>query len=769
MEETVTCKITLYQMNSLFRKEKNFVCESLLNNLDVDSNYYLELSDQKIVRQGLSIVCRLDSPLPQSETGMDALSQASWIKQDFNYAKIETKNGIGSTLKGQDRRMTYLCFIDKIEQGAKGTVVVDMTVDTLNTFFSKVVFTDKCHIVREHRDRYAYSASSRVYKEKIDRYPEGLECNLLRTSSTLVAPDVGGMQNWYLSYSTKNDLTSSNITNPVSVKVIPEDSLSINQSSSNVVTSSSLEDGKHYLVFSNENSGGYFEQYPTYILGNDMPNSTDEFVSVFDFYKNDNYVRLTGYRVNKSDGSKSTFLTATSDTSLTLSGISKVRIISSSYDTGAVNEYEYAVQVTEGYFSVGSSPTLTKFSDYDRSDSKLMKIIELPYAPFQESLTSGSLDIPTGFSVVGGYLYADSFDTEFKQRISLEYKPFDFTTIHSSIPKLADVNFAPSSSYDPKIHHSDFYSIKFVYDSYSVQYRMEDMIPNSDTLAYEPYLDIYFQATNTINSKFLFTLKPSNRGYTYYSDQDYPLIILAARNNEKTIFTNDYLNYIRTGYNYDLKKNSASITASILSSAVSIGGGLLASATGGPLGAAIGIGAAASGIGSAISVINSAYQNDTSMKSKLQTLAFQSTGVSGSDDLDLFKGYNSKNKLRVMIYEPRDDVKSMLESLWYYYGYKTNRFGKPDFYSRYWFNYCQGDVNFYFKTNKVGSREADITYHNENGMTDEMYLDFKNRFTEGVTVLHYRSLTLGSETRIFYDFAQNLENMEMSVYNQLTA
>ena len=41
---------------------------------------------------------------------------------------------------------------------------------------------------------------------------------------------------------------------------------------------------------------------------------------------------------------------------------------------------------------------------------------------------------------------------------------------------------------------------------------------------------------------------------------DYEDYLLVNRNNEETIFSNDYLNYIRTGYNYDKKIREQTIS-----------------------------------------------------------------------------------------------------------------------------------------------------------------------------------------------------------------
>ena len=46
---------------------------------------------------------------------------------------------------------------------------------------------------------------------------------------------------------------------------------------------------------------------------------------------------------------------------------------------------------------------------------------------------------------------------------------------------------------------------------------------------------------------------------TFKHTIDYEDYLLVSRNNEETIFSNDYLNYIRTGYNYDKKARDREI------------------------------------------------------------------------------------------------------------------------------------------------------------------------------------------------------------------
>lgn len=91
---------------------------------------------------------------------------------------------------------------------------------------------------------------------------------------------------------------------------------------------------------------------------------------------------------------------------------------------------------------------------------------------------------------------------------------------------------------------------------------------NHESIAF----DVYFKPTNTINSKFAFhfdysTLKDAAFG-TFKQTIDYEDYLLVSRNNEETIFSNDYLNYIRTGYNYDKKVRERTISKNNLDASI---------------------------------------------------------------------------------------------------------------------------------------------------------------------------------------------------------
>jgi hypothetical protein len=128
---------------------------------------------------------------------------------------------------------------------------------------------------------------------------------------------------------------------------------------------------------------------------------------------------------------------------------------------------------------------------------------------------------------------------------------------------------------------------------------------------------------------------------------------------------------------------------------------------------------------------------EQSLAQKKAELRMQTSSVNASDDLDLMN-YYAGNKLRYLEYYPSDKVRNVLRALFHYTGYNINELGIPDTTTRYWFNYLQ----------------ADIVFESVKNLTQEILDDLKAKYSIGITVFHYHSLTPS------YDLEQDKENWE---------
>ena len=309
---------------------------------------------------------------------------------------------------------------------------------------------------------------------------------------------------------------------------------------------------------------------------------------------------------------------------------------------------------------------------------------------------------------------------------------------------------AKDISRESKLYHSDFYTKKLVYDNFTRDIPLEQIDLSGRTYPNITVnlsnLPLYFKPTNTINSKFAFKIDYDtlNTNFGKYKPlSDYDNFILVSRNNEETIFSNDFINYIRTGYNYDKKAKEMQESRSRFSAGLQLAAGVASfaatSITGG-VSAAAGISLVSSAINTFTSAANTAKTNENSMQSKLHQLQMQSSNVAGSDDVDLLSYYNG-NRLALFEYDTKEHQKNAAYNLMHYCGYSHTIIGLPNTTSRYWFNFIQCSPVF---------KEEGISPYND-------YLnDIKSRYQAGITVYHKHNGINGDG----YDWEQELENWE---------
>lgn len=226
-----------------------------------------------------------------------------------------------------------------------------------------------------------------------------------------------------------------------------------------------------------------------------------------------------------------------------------------------------------------------------------------------------------------------------------------------------------------------------------------------------------------------------------YRYSDYEDYLLVTRNNEETIFSSDYLNYLRNGYNYDKKVKSEQATVSYAMGALQVAGAaasFVAAAFTGGASAAAGIALTTGAITTFTSAAYQQHTNDETLAQKIKNLQMQSAAAIGSDDIDLLKYYN-KNKLYFCIYRPLSFQRAALNNLFYYCGYKHKAMGIPNTTSRLWFNFIQCKPIFVEEENAT----QDVP-------SNKFWDDLKVRFMAGVTRYH--------RVQGMYDWTQTKEN-----------
>lgn len=418
--------------------------------------------------------------------------------------------------------------------------------------------------------------------------------------------------------------------------------------------------------------------------------------------------------------------------------------------------------------TAGSGANFKELDTADFYSAAITKIIVAPYAPFTPIWSGNTFVSPnpvsSGFtydSGVRGYTASPNNGTFVNVVSSENYitetAPLPWTDTGMLFPGLVfDAAEVTSRKYverfvkDSKLYHSSFYISKLVFDSFAMQIKLENLVISSGTLNWG--FETKFIMTHTINSKFLFRIETTTPGWRYIADEDFPLTLLASRNSEQTIYSSDYLNYLKTGYNYDKKVASQNMHTSFVTSAVQLGGALgsalIGAATANPISIAAGISLGVTGVTSTISNIKNTIQANESIEQKKRELLNQSVSVSGTDDLDLFQYYGD-NKLHYMAYRPTAEYRTMLNNLFYLYGYACNDYGVPDYNTRLWFDVLMGDMELL----PIG-----------NGYPTAPALEeLRTKYAEGVTIYHHNPEASATESEQ-WDFEQKMENWERKFF-----
>lgn len=412
--------------------------------------------------------------------------------------------------------------------------------------------------------------------------------------------------------------------------------------------------------------------------------------------------------------------------------------------TGSGNQTTFVPYDTVNQAFSNPGYTVSQLKDIknlDRTDARIIKIIKLPYCPSDYIIDVNGVirfeDDMWNYVGTGDYiglLKLDTIDSSFDHQIVSAENPFSVLTLEA--PDVFNKEALRDDKYESKLYHSDFYIPKMCYDSFNLGFALEKVDLEDNNIN---DFRVNFIPTTTINSKFLFEFP---QYIQKYATEDYPNIITVSRNNEITIYNDQYINYIKTGYNYDVKNKNRSTIANWVGTGISLAGGVAGIAAGaftGGLSAAAGISLLTSAASSIANNINSTISQETAIEQKLAQYQNQSASVSGSDDIDLMSHY-THNRLSVKYYKISQTLKQDFADLFYYCGYADNSQEVPNLNSRFWFNYIQCDAVFY----EVYTEAY------------ESYLsDIKARFAVGITVYHKRNN--------IWDLDQHYENWEMSI------
>lgn len=586
------------------------------------------------------------------------------------------------------------------------------------------------------------------YKRLIDPYQEGISTTLFKTAEETLYDD-DETRHWVLAY-------RSGSGSAVNTLLYPEYSMTVSTQSATTVT----------------------------VRPNEIPNRTNqgEFLK-FMFngdYEAGNYIEVNGTRYEVVD--LNTAVTATkahaiyaykqnaSDTTfkyiykvevtsghqyhntIVASNVSEIKVhgwgnakIYTSYYTDNPDSGSYWQDFWIGSKSSITSGTINSWKDLDLTETEWIKAFVFPYCPSQ--FLAGKLEVEAIPSI---YKYAStehafqlistnnndfSYEINFKDAVN----PQSVTILQLQDGDI-NTNAWRDNKYESKLYHSDYYQPKFIYDSFSYAFALENLDIDSWLDSFPNYADfsVNYTVSTNIVSKFAFQFLQ----YTAKrATQDYEGVLTVERNNEKALYNNDYLNYIKNGgYSYDQKKATSQNAVNGITTALSIIGATASFASSGvtgPAGIAAGVSLTTAAAGGIVRGIYTAQEQDKAIAQKMLQAQMQGTTVQGCEDLDILTVLTG-NKAKLAVYKLSDIMSDAMADLFYYCGYATYEQKVPTHDSRAYFNYVQ----------------AEIVY-DEYTFNEEIADDIKAKWASGVTFLH----RVGTA----WDFDQKHENWEISL------
>lgn len=738
--------ITLFY-KSLVNKEKNFVLDDGNGNSRLEP--YLSTLQKSVINdfQYIKIQLSLSIKIDMNQTNLEMIDS-----KDLNYVKIQN---------GTER--AYYYFVVSKTWRSKETIELVLAMDTLNSFKfnSDYVLNEKTFVKRMHKDRFEHIApESRddFLTRKIDLKSEEISVPTYKKSEeTLVQGDFNNT--WVLYY--KNRTSADN--SPIDCYLASDAELTfLTETGSNTITASDIPNGK-MLFLSPQMSGDITisvdgVNYRCYEQPNFSGNVSGQFcivivnnngVLTFNRYVytrvSTNYIRNNNYTITITNPTT----IQVESTIETLSGREDTPPASSSYSMAdpywATNPFNPSAVNKTLNLAPLTERTIYSSNTIDKTLSENIKVINLPYCPSMLTENAGKYIIEELWKYDSTYHFfkLDDFNRKFKNTIVSNANDF-YDKFLIFIPDYAMLSGDMKRTFkDSKLFHSDYYRPKFVYDSFTKIFPMEQIDFEYDEYVWGRKFKFDFVMTRNIVSKFLFKFD-----YKYkVASEDYPNIIAVARNNEEVLYNSTYLNYIRTGYNYDLKAKERQEIAGGIGIGLNVAGliasiglsfvpGMQGIGLGGAIGAGLGL------IGQSINYAKTTAQNEENIQRKLQETQMQSVSVLNADDYDLLYEY-TQNKAKLCLYEASERMLAILDDIFYYGGYIVNEQMIPNISSRYWFNFVQ----------------ASLIINDSSNLTNEIEDDIKEKFEQGVTFLHYKKNK--------FDFSQEMENIEVFLYRNV--
>lgn len=653
-----------------------------------------------------------------------------------NYITISLYKNGSSVFSINLTSTSNISFYVKIESGEDyplKTLTWGTTGNTIGVLFGYVLSPYHVYLKKEY------------YCRIIDEYQEGLATQLFKKSDNILY-DGDEDNQWYMVFASANAVSGSvssvDYVNPVQIRFYSDKGYSISAVASHEVILYANDDiipkiknRAEQLTYTIQTPPTLGEQYVK-IAGTTYDFHDYSYISLIRTNNTDIY--FSSIHIKKRDN---TDVYLTNVESVIFYGINTIRCFKIiQHSSGSVTgSYYCQIDINSGAGSY--SGTSVSWSDVDLTDARLIKAFAFPYAPCDFLVGKDEFEeLPNGFifSTDGAievdnrtikYGYQIVFENDIMSELFIETS--EFSSLTAQVRNI---------KYESKLFHSDYYQPKFVYDSFAFTFNFEDIDIEkyAEQFPDDKHLFVTYVVSSNIQSKFMFKF---DSYIQKRSIQNYDDVLCIERNNEKALFNNAYINYIRSGgYSYDTKKASSQNAVNGVTTALSIVGSIASfasSAATGGAGIAAGVGLAIGAAAGIIRSVHTAQEQDRAIAQKINQQMIEGTSVQGSEDIDILMAF-SENKAKIVEYKLSDIMQTAMWDLFHYCGYATHEQKIPDVTTRLYFNFVQ----------------AEIVFESYN-FNEEIADDIQNKWNEGVTFFHAVS---GA-----YDIDQQYENFEISL------
>lgn len=651
----------------------------------------------------------LQSNEPTFSVRVDMISEEDVVAiKQVNYAEIRKES--------DDAKCTLTklyCFVTNVTYINESTYEVSFAVDYVNSYQDYLLNTSnfkKVTINRRHKNRFD-SQGFRVY----DKFDEGLgdiatlqEQHVNMQQEGAITTDQHGYIQFEQPYAINGETAGgqlsftsiayrTGISSPIPyyfdtyVQAVnvptfktafsttkPFMAYSTDGSPVKLVTSDgSVIIGQAIVYWCSSDDSGY------YGLANRVDSTTFQMTS---YEVNQDWIQKTGMIYYMSDNGK-----------FVLSGLDalvKAPLVGAIFTPEGILGNSSISSITKTYTSMATTQYCNK-----NTDSNIRKTIELPFTLFKqpEQLINfgGRIAISpdndyTGASIT--YIYDDKPDTSKKGQVMQRDKV-----------------------YESKLYGS------YVRDHF-ISY-------DSDIFTLQPEFSSSYQSKGHSFTAYMYTPTDFTDGVAirvvgFKPQELYGDWLISKRSNQPTMWTNEQLDYARTGYNYDVKMRNYQSKQAWTSAAFNMGSAVVGGAGGVISGAIIGakkgntqelnaqfankygkqllatgiVGAANAAISIAstvVSTIQSERQANAALAQKRLQVQNKASSVAQSGDLVMLHLY-SNNALFYNVFGPTAEVEKAVWDKFYYTGYADASAYDimPDYKTRQYFNFVQADVTY---------------------------------------------------------------------------